>query len=206
MTKQADVHPGEYVDAAPADPGRKVRWWWFASVVVALAVAVLLAVTSYSQSTPHDTVPAGTVTYPEQDRYHFLGKIEYDHSPPVGGNHSPARLNCGIYDFPVANESVVHSLEHGTVWITYLPGLPSVELDRLWELVKASYRGPERYVILSPYPGQNGPIIATAWGYQLTLQTPNDPRLQSFINYFRQGPQTLERTGRCSGGIGSPIG
>lgn len=205
MTNQADVRSDECVDPAPAVPGRNVRWWWFASVIVALAVAVLLAVTSFSTSAPNGSIPAGTVTYPEQDRYHLLGEIRYDHSPPVGGNHSPARLNCGIYDTPVVDKNAVHSLEHGVVWITYLPGLPPAELDRLRELVKASYRGPERYLILSPYPGQNGPIIATAWGYQLTLQTPTDPRLQSFINYFRYGPQTLERSGRCTEGLGNPI-
>ncbi|MGH3718286.1 MAG: DUF3105 domain-containing protein [Pseudonocardiaceae bacterium] len=146
------------------------------------------------------------MTYPEPNRTHVTTKVHYDHSPPVGGNHSPVWLNCGIYDLPVPNENAVHSLEHGTVWVTYLPSLSPAELDGLRALVKASYHGPDRYVILSPYPGQSAPIIASAWGHQLTLQASTDPRLQSFINYFRQGPQDLERAGRCSGGTGHPIG
>lgn len=214
MTKQANARPGKCVDHAPAVPERNVCWWWPAGVVAVLAVSALLAVTSCGQPTPNGppgrnatySPPTGTVTYPEPNRNHVIGKVQYDHSPPVGGNHSYIWLNCGIYDLPVPNENAVHSLEHGTVWITYLPSLSSAELDRLRALVKASYHGPDRYVILSPYPGQSAPIIASAWGNQLTLQTSTDPRLQSFINYFRQGPQDLERAGRCSGGTGSPIG
>lgn len=205
MTNQADARPEKCVDSSLVVPRMNVRWWWLAGVVAALAVSALLAVTSCSQPTPNGP-PAGTVTYSEPDRTHVTGKVQYDHSPPVGGNHSPVWLNCGIYDLPVANENAVHSLEHGVVWITYLPSLSPAELDRLRALVKASYHGPDRYVILSPYPGQSAPIIASAWGHQLTLQTSTDPRLQSFINYFRQGPQDLERAGRCSGGTGNPIG
>jgi Protein of unknown function (DUF3105) len=198
------------VDGAPALRQRKVCWWWLAAVVAAFTVALLLVVTGCSKpaatGAAQGSPPAGTMTYPEPNRAHVTGKVDYDHSPPVGGNHSVVWLNCGIYDSPVANENAVHDLEHGAVWITYLPNLPAAELDRLRALVKASYDGPDRYVVLSPYPGQSAPIIASAWGHQLTLQTATDPRLQSFINYFRQGPQTLEPGAPCSGGTGSPIG
>ncbi|MGH3775974.1 MAG: DUF3105 domain-containing protein [Pseudonocardiaceae bacterium] len=146
------------------------------------------------------------MTYPGLGGGHVTGNVQYDHSPPVGGDHWAVVLNCGIYDLPVAHENAVHALEHGAVWITYLPGLSPAELDRLRALVKASYDGTDRYVILSPYPGQSAPIIASAWGRQLTLQAPTDPRLQSFISYFRQGPQSLEPGAPCSGGTGSPVG
>jgi Protein of unknown function (DUF3105) len=187
------------------DSERKARWGQLAG-----AVAVLVVMTGCSAPAPQGgasgSAPTGTVTYAEPRRAHVTGTVQYDHSPPVGGDHSAVWQNCGVYDRPVANENAVHSLEHGAVWITYLPDLPSAEVDRLRALVKASYDGPDRYVVLSPYPGQSAPIIASAWGHQLTLQNAGDPRLQGFINYFRQGPQTLEPGAPCSGGTGSPIG
>ncbi len=218
MTNQADARPGKGAESAPVVSSRKVRWWWSGTVVAAIVVAVLLISRNCSQSAlnsqpdsksqhaPNGSVPAGTVIYPEPERHHILGKILYDHSPPVGGNHAPVWLNCGTYSLPVVNENAVHSLEHGSVWITYLPVLPQAEVDALRALVKLSYQGKERYVILSPYPGQSAPVVASAWGYQLTLQNPTDPRLTSFINYFRHGPQTLEPSAHCTGGTGSPIG
>lgn len=218
MTNQADARLGKDVESAAVVSRRKLRWWRSATVVAAIVVAALLISRNCSQSAlnnqpssksqqiPSGSVPAGTVIYPEPDRYHVLGKVRYDHSPPVGGNHAPVWLNCGIYSLPVVNEDAVHSLEHGSVWITYLPIVPQTEVDTLRALVKASYQGKERYVILSPYPSQSAPVVASAWGYQLTLRDPTDPRLKNFINYFRHGPQTLEPSAHCTGGTGSPIG
>lgn len=225
MINQAGVRPEDGIDTASRAARRKLHWRWLAVVVAASVISALLATiranysivdrlnsqaASQSQQIPQqissNLIPSGTVIYPELNRTHVLGKVNYDHSPPVGGNHSPVWLNCGIYDHPVANENAVHSLEHGSVWVTYLPDLPQAEVDTLRTLVKASYAGPQHYVILSPYPGQSTPVIASAWGYQLTLQTPTDPRLKAFINYFRRGPQTLEPSGKCTGGTGTPIG
>ena len=205
------------MNSAPGVLRRKIHWWWPAGVIAAILIYALVIAMKCSQAALNSQpapksqqiangAPAGTVIYPELNRTHVLGKVIYDHSPPVGGNHSPVWLNCGIYDLPVANENAVHSLEHGSVWITYLPTLPQTEVDALRALVKASYAGTQRYVILSPYPGQSTPVVASAWGYQLTLQEPTDPRLKSFINYFRHGPQTLEPDGHCTGGTGTPIG
>jgi uncharacterized protein DUF3105 len=202
---------------APAVSRRKLHWRWPVTIAAAIIVAALLIVRNCNQAALNNqsapvgqqilngSVPAGTVIYPELDRYHVPGKVLYDHSPPVGGNHAPVWLSCGIYDYPVANENAVHSLEHGSVWVTYLPVLPQAEVDDLRALVKASYQGTERYVILSPYPAQSAPVVVSAWGYQLTLQDPTDPRLKSFINYFRHGPQTLEPSAHCTGGTGNPI-
>jgi len=200
-------------DCAPVVSERHLRRGWRGGVVAAFVVAVLVVMTGCSAPAPQGgasgatgSAPAGTATYAEPRRAHVTGPVHYDHSPPVGGDHSAVWLNCGVYDRPVANENAVHSLEHGAVWITYLPDVPPAEVDRLQALVKASYDGPNRYVILSPYPGQSAPIIASAWGQQLSLQSAGDPRLQSFITYFRQGPQTLEPGAPCSRGTGSPLG
>ena len=71
------------------------------------------------------------VTYPDLDRDHVAGEVQYPQSPPVGGEHDPIWLNCGVYDRPVREENAVHSLEHGAVWITYQPGLSAEEIDNL---------------------------------------------------------------------------
>ena len=115
-------------------------------------------------------------------------------------------LNCGIYDQPVPDVNAVHSLEHGAVWITYAPSLAATDVHALGALVASKYDGAQRYVILSPYPGLPAPAVATAWGHQLSLQSPSDPRIGQFIDYFREGPQDLEPGAACSGGVGSPVG
>ncbi len=55
---------------------------------------------------------------------HLEEPVTYTENPPVGGVHNPVWQNCGYYAAPIPNETAVHSLEHGAIWITYQPDLP----------------------------------------------------------------------------------
>ncbi len=123
--------------------------------------------------------------------------IPFGDLPPDGGVHNSVWQNCRAYDKPVRTENAVHSLEHGAVWITYQPDLPSNQvaiLDR--------FAGPSQYVLVSPFPGLRSPVVLTAWGYQLEVDSADDARVKSFIQTFAQGPQTPEPGASCTGGKG----
>jgi hypothetical protein len=139
------------------------------------------------------------VTYPNLERGETNGPISYAQSPPAGGKHSPQWQNCGVYNAPVPNETAVHSLAHGAVWITYRLDVSIRDIAALERL--ARNRG---YVLVSPYPEQAQPIVATAWGAQMLLDDPEDYRLKLFVSRYRQGPQTPEPGQPCSGGVGEP--
>lgn len=175
-------------------------------LAVGAVVAVYAVVTGGHSSDSGAPVPAGTVSFSEPLRNHVEGIVHYDRVPPAGGNHNPIWLNCGVYTQPVVDENAVHSLEHGSVWITYQPSLPAAQVAILRHTVQSHYSGGDRYVLLSPYPGQAAPVMATAWGNQLSLQSASDPRVAAFIEHFREGPQDLERGAPCSGGVGRPSG
>ena len=94
----------------------------------------------------------------------------------------------------------VHSLDHGVVWITYSPDLPERQIKSL------RLYGKENYVILSPYPAQDAPVIATSWRVQLELKGASDPRLSRFVNQFRISEIAPLSGNRCTLGVGSPKG
>ncbi|MDQ3182371.1 MAG: DUF3105 domain-containing protein, partial [Actinomycetota bacterium] len=123
--------------------------------------------------------PNGIEVYPATTNHTVKGPIEYDRKPPTNGNHDPLWQNCGFYEEPVEDRHAVHSLDHGVVWITYRPDLPKQQIETLRPY------GNENYVIASPYPGQNAPVIATSWRVQLELGGADDPRLRRFVNQFR---------------------
>ena len=180
--------------------------WWLMGGAASLALIVLIAVLTRPSMPSRGDPPSGVRTFDEPNRTHVDGTVTYDRTPPAGGNHAPVWLNCGIYGQPVPNENAVHSLEHGAVWITYQPSLPAADVQSLRTLVASRYEGLQRYVILSPYPRLPAPVVATAWGHQLSLQSADDPRIAQFIDYYREGPQDLEPGAACSGGLGRPIG
>ncbi|WP_084671595.1 DUF3105 domain-containing protein [Sporichthya polymorpha] len=136
----------------------------------------------------------GTVTSTPTAR-HVDRRVQYEQTPPAGGDHAAAWLNCGTYTKPVPNEIAVHSLEHGAVWITYHPKLAVTDLARLLDVV------PLDYTIMSPYPRLPAQIVVSAWGRQLTMSNPADPRLLEFIRRYRLGPQAPESGAPCAGGV-----
>lgn len=163
-------------------------------------VLLLVAVVLFSPS-PIRGVPDGTETVAVGPPEHVEDDIHEEGEVPAGGAHSPVWQNCGFYDTPIRSENAVHSLEHGAAWITYDPSLASDDIDRL-----RGFSDPQEKVLISPVPGQEAPVIATAWGWQLSLDDASDPRLEQFVNEFAGSREAPEPGGRCSGGVGEPGG
>jgi hypothetical protein len=128
---------------------------------------------------------------------HVNGPVKYAVTPPVGGPHNGTWMNAGVYTEPIPSERAVHNLEHGAVWITYNPNLPQSQIDALVAFVAKQSLIPEnepsspgqanRYMDLSPWSSNDlpSPIVISSWGYQLRVNNPNDPRLQQFVDTFR---------------------
>lgn len=167
--------------------------------VLALLVILVIVVVVNQPKAAAAVQIEGVQTYSNLDRSHTTETVNYAPIPPVGGAHNATWQNCGVYTTPVTNEYAVHSLEHGAVWITYREGLPADELEKLQTLTRQS-----THRLLSPYPGLPSPIVASAWGYQLKLETADDQRLVQFINAYEQNPRGPEPGAPCSDGIGEP--
>jgi hypothetical protein len=177
--------------------------------IVAASVAVvalvgggswsIIAASGSGSSTQDKVALTGLQTYTGLARDHVAGTVVYPQTPPVGGKHSAIWQNCGVYSAPVRNENAVHSLEHGAMWITYRPDLTATEIAT----ITGDLSG-QPYGLVSPYPGLPSPIVATAWGVQLKLNSASDPRLKSFINTYKSGSLAPEPGGECTGGTGTP--
>ncbi len=139
---------------------------------------------------------SGVQTFTDLPATHVQQPVQYEQSPPVGGDHSGVWANCGTYTEPIANELAVHSLEHGAVWITYSPDLQAGQVRSLTGLVEGN-----DYALLSPFDDLPQPVIASAWGVQLALDSPDDPRLEQFLVKYQQGEQTPEPGAPCTGGV-----
>ena len=174
------------------DRRRLIAIWGAAAVTIAIIVgAVTFAVIHSNANKPN---LSAVKSFKYDAGAHTTDPVAYKESPPVGGEHNPVWLNCGVYDTPVPKENAVHSMEHGAVWITYKPDLPAADIAKLKEIT------PDTYAVLSPFEGLTSPVVISAWGKQLALTGVNDNRLEAFIKEYRQGPQTPEPNALCTGG------
>ena len=173
--------------------------------VAAVAVIVLVIVAVVTSSTPapdpDDIEIEGLETFENLSFNHVDGAVDYEQSPPVGGDHAPPPLwlNCGVYTEQVPNENAVHSLEHGAVWLTYdADEVTGDELSALQDAV------PDSYAIVSPFADLQAPAVISAWGAQVELTGADDPRIQQFVDKFWQSPEAPEPGAACSGGVDGP--
>jgi hypothetical protein len=181
--------------------------------VILIGVVTGIAINNASNQAAAKRIP-GLVKYDisKLGRQHTTKPVTYSVTPPVGGDHDPVWLNCGVYSKPVHTENAVHDMEHGAVWVTYGPGTPGSDTTKLLTAVKkyGNYQG-QPWTDLTPFTGlKPGDMFASAWGYQLKLSEADlalpdskDP-LVKFLKRFVHGEQTLEPTASCSGGTGTP--
>jgi len=163
--------------------------------VIAIIVSIVI-VNAQPEVDPETIDIAGVEVFEGIEPAHVEGVVDYEMTPPAGGPHNQVWLNCGIYDQPVPNENAVHSLEHGTVWVTYDPEVLSTgDVETLRDAM------PSTYMLLSPFEGLDSPVVASAWGVQVALDGVDDERLQDFITKYRQSPNVPEPGALCTQGI-----
>lgn len=176
-----------------------------ALVVVAVLVSLVVVVVIREQQrtaavqAAADAPIEGVQETADLTQNHVQEPVQYEQTPPVGGDHAPVWTNCGVYTEPISPEQSVHSLEHGAVWITYRPDLPAEQVQALTQMAQG-----QTYLLVSPFDGLPSPVVASAWGVQLAVDEADDPRIETFLSKYLQGEQTPEPGAACYGGTGTP--
>lgn len=191
------------VRAAQARQARKRRILAGVGSLAAVAVVGTLVTVALINDppppSPEDIEVAGLQTFEDLSADHVDAAVAYEQSPPVGGDHASRWLNCGTYSEPVPGENAVHALEHGAVWMTYDPTKVSeADIQSLDEAI------PDTYSVLSPLEGTESPIMMSAWGAQVGLDSPQDERIGLFVSKYWQSPDAPEPGAACTGGIDAP--
>lgn len=126
---------------------------------------------------------------PEMGRTHIADGAEhepYNSNPPTSGPHYAAPAGAGFYETQIPDETLIHNLEHGHVWISYRdPG--DAELKE--KLKKLSQDNPWK-LIITPRPENDSAIALAAWGRLLKLEIFDEKQINSFLKAFiDKGPE-----------------
>ena len=144
----------------------------------------------------------GVVIESESDgTTHVLCDVEYATSPPTSGSHFPAWQNCGFYTEPIRDETAVHAMEHGAIWIAYDPDLDPSEVDAISALVST-----DGHYLAAPYPGLQNPIVLSAWQRQVAVERISDPAARAFAEtQLGRVSETAPEAGvTCESQLGRP--
>ena len=84
---------------------------------------------------------------------------KWNTDPPTSGPHHGIPAVYGEYDTPLKIAQVVHSLEHGAVFVLYGPKVPPATVQQLRDFYFDDTTG----VLLAPYPKLGDRIALGAW-------------------------------------------
>lgn len=186
----------------PTQVVTRQRPWGLISAAVAVvvfAVAVIgYAVVQVNRANANKVTSvdqiAGVQVYDyAKGQGHVPTPVDYQESPPVGGEHDGEWADCTgtVYTVDIRNENAVHSLEHGALWITYDPErLSDDDIATLSDLVDGTSGR-----MLSPRPGLGAPITLQSWNNQLTVESATDPRIRKAADFLTFNPDTTPELG-----------
>lgn len=136
-------------------------------------------------------VPDNSVAYEIQDATHIQpGAMHpaYNSNPPTSGWHYPQDSALGVFTRSIVDETVVHNLEHGHVWLTYRDEGDEEALSAL-RAIQGQY---PQHVIVTYRPENDQRIAAASWGYLLTLDELDTDQLQAFVVRHRdRAPESI---------------
>ena len=126
-----------------------------------------------------------------QNREHIaMGQVhpDYNSNPPTGGWHYSNPAQAGVYDKELADEQLIHNLEHGYIWLSYRPDLDKDAIEKLANMAK-KYGSK---MVMAPRAKNDKPIALAAWEYLLKLDSFNEAQVEGFIKAHRgKGPENI---------------
>jgi Protein of unknown function (DUF3105) len=192
-------------------------------VTVSIAVVIIAAVTAmvfFTRSEDNSFPPApegvsaAAANCEEPQEHEIEGSthvdpsetVEYNTSPPTSGNHWPPELvaDPAFYTDPVANESLVHNMEHGQIVLWYSPSAPQQVKNGLEGLVENAndldnpdIQGGAQPLLAVPYDDvpEGMEFVMTAWGASQGCEAYSLAAVNEFrTTYQGRGPEQVTAT------------
>lgn len=129
-------------------------------------------------------------------------KVEYNSNPPTSGPHYTNPQLAGIYDKPIPDGNLLHSMEHGAVILWYKQSFPAdkptdnsnnqpestgsaianklstQDVDRLKQIFDSASVSKK---IMVPRNNMDTIIALTSWGRLLKLSTIDENQIKAFL-------------------------
>ncbi len=167
---------------------KRTSYRWFAFVLVILLVAFFISKQSQKQEQAEiDAIVGGKLTldvqsFPSQgfDHINEPNGFVYNSNPPTSGPHFGRAPAWGFYEEALPDESLIHALEHGGMWISHRD-LNEQELDE----VKSFARKYPGAVLVTPRDENQSRIAVAAWTKLMELDEVDLPRFEKFLLLYK---------------------
>ena len=184
----------------------KAKIW---PIVIGMGILGVVVFIGYALTRP-DTNPQQAQTQTADDK-NLLGDKHADlgqkhinngeaHDPynsnlPSSGPHNMQPADWGIASNQIADETLVHNMEHGGIVIAYQPSLSSdqiSELKKIFENLPKESKFNKIKAVLVPRQGNEKPLQLGAWTYTYNLDSIDGAKIKQFyLDHVDKGPELV---------------
>lgn len=181
---EQDFKKARIDDAIRRNRRQKMLWIGGAVVLAAVLISGSIAYSRWAKKgLPGQEIPDQGREHVGPDHAHA-----YNSNPPTSGWHFPSAAEWGVYKEELPDETIIHNLEHGGVWISYKPDIP----EEVRKKLENFYEVYGRKVIVTPRAENDADIALAAWTRldKFGVSEYSDERVDKFIKAFRnRGPE-----------------
>jgi len=113
---------------------------------------------------------------------------EYNSNPPTSGPHYARPAQWGVYSQEVPEGQIVHSLEHGGIWISYRSDIDEAS-KKILESIARQNAGS---VIVSPREANDTLISVASWGRIANMDVVDEIAIKAYIQFNKNNsPEKL---------------
>lgn len=147
-----------------------------------LLLIVGLGITVVAINREPETQRPGT-EQANKGREHVESKEYGGEEPPTSGDHAQP-VPWQVYKQEVPDDSTIHNMEHGGVYISYRPDLPADQVENIEKLFGEPFSRegfkPIKAVV-APRSANSSPIIMSSWDRNLKLENFDE---QVMVDYY----------------------
>ncbi len=150
---------------------------WTIGIVLVIAISYGLILIARKDQQP---LPGEALTIQGQEHIAVgASHPEYNSNPPTSGWHYAQPARWGVHQTELPDEQLIHNLEHGGIWISYM-GIDDSTRSALEKIATSQSK-----VIIEPRAKNDAPIVLAAWGRLLKLEKFDEQTIVAFIGANR---------------------
>ena len=157
-------------------------------ILIILLLVVAIGGIFWYKKTNQKNLPGQFVADQGREHVGATHQHTYSSNPPTSGPHFPSTAEWGIYKEELPDETIIHNLEHGGIWISYKPDIKPEIKKKLEDF----YDKWGRKVIVTPRLKNDSDIALAAWTRldKFSATEYSEERIEKFIRAYRnKGPE-----------------
>ena len=166
---------------------KKLKKFLWTAGILGLLVFLIWGGVGYGRRRTKN-LPGEFIADQGQEHITAVSGFLYNSNPPTSGPHFPQPAEWGAYKEELADENLIHSLEHGGIWISYKSEIS----EEIRKKLEAFYEKYGRKIVIAPRSKNDSDIALAAWNRldKFSVAEYSAERVEKFIKAFRnKGPE-----------------